>query len=107
MNPFRAPPTQDDEELLLRPRSRWPLRIAIAFMIGFVAFVYYGMYEAFGSGALIATGPLAMLILAVAAMRRTDPRWLAKRSVQIEQQATRRQLADPNAPWPKTPPFLG
>ena len=71
MQPYRSAPPQDDD-VIIKPRSRWPLRIAIAFAWGFLAFVYYAFFMAFGRDALVAIpGPLGMTILMTHRIRRT------------------------------------
>ncbi|HEY1956947.1 MAG TPA: hypothetical protein VGH28_15105 [Polyangiaceae bacterium] len=107
MNPFRQNSVDRDEEIFFKPRSRWPLRIAVAVMCGFVAFVYYGMFEAFGRDAVYTVpGPLGLLILSVTGiLRRNDPRAIRARAAAIEEQAARR-ITTPDAPWPKQSPYL-
>ncbi len=67
MNPYRSTPT-DDDEIIFKPRSRWPAFVALVAMWGFVAFVDYGFLSAFGREGLIIV-PASVLLAVLMTVR--------------------------------------
>jgi hypothetical protein len=95
--PYRDGENLEVDDSFIRPPSRLGPCIGIAVMCGFMAFLYYGLFSAFGRAAWIAVpGPGALCVVMVFRIwRSNDPRAEAAHRLDVEGQAVA-QLNDPD-----------